>query len=171
MGVLSNSLVLFGATLLLHAYVPSPLLFPLHTNSPSINPLTPPRTHSVYSAHEHALLPNTSTTSSTAANPTLNLPLDITLETLISVLLLCVGVVTSSPDLKPIQWRVWAGRMEKDKAAKNAPLGADGLGPRGNPYQGLEERPGFLDVRAKRGEFAAWVRDGAGAGAGAGGGR
>ncbi|GAB7348537.1 hypothetical protein MBLNU459_g6931t1 [Dothideomycetes sp. NU459] len=149
MGLVSNGLNLFGIVLLIHA---------------------------VYSAHEHSLLPaaaappsssssaSSSSSSSSLASPqpTIDLPLDITLETLLSVLLLCLGVVLGSPALKPIQWRVWAGRIERDRAAKDAPLAADGLGPRGNPYMALEERPGFLDIRGKRREFAQWVREGEG---------
>jgi hypothetical protein len=30
----------------------------------------------------------------------------------------------------------------------------------GNPYAALEERPGFLDIRGQRKEFANWVKDG-----------
>ncbi len=87
----------------------------------------------------------------------MNLPLDIILETIFSVLLLCVGVVLSSPDLKPIQWNVWAGTLERSKEARaTKEVGIGG----GNPYATLEERPGFLDIRGRRKEFAAWVRDG-----------
>ncbi len=49
-------------------------------------------------------------------------------------------------DLKPINWRVWAGKVEKESGG-------------GGPYQGLEERMGFVDIRAKRTEFADWVRN------------
>ena len=63
----------------------------------------------------------------------------------------------SSPDLEPIQWNVWAGRLERSKEARE--IQAVGLGG-GNPYAGLEERPGFLDVRGKRKEFAEWVENG-----------
>lgn len=79
------------------------------------------------------------------------------LETIFSVLLLCVGVVLSSPDLKPIQWNVWAGRLEKSKAAREIKAVAVGGG---NPYAALEERPGFLDIRARRKEFAGRIREG-----------
>lgn len=79
------------------------------------------------------------------------------LETLFSVLLLCVGVVLSSPELMPIQWSVWAGRLERSKDARaTKEVGVGG----GNPYATLEERPGFLDIRGQRKEFANWVRDG-----------
>lgn len=83
--------------------------------------------------------------------------MDITLETIFSVLLLCVGVVLSSPALKPIQWNVWAGRLERSKDARE--MSKVGLGG-GNPYAALEERPGFLDIRARRKEFGDWVKDG-----------
>ena len=124
--------------------------------------------YSVYSAHEHSLVPrnlstptiNPSYTFLSSLSPKVDLPLDITLETLFSVLILCIGVVLGSPDLKPIQWRVWAGTLEKDKAEKKK---INEAGFVGNPYQALEERVGFLDIRAKRKEFAEWVRDGGGA--------
>ena len=136
-------------------------------------PLTHPPTTSVYSAYEHSLLsattttpitpPTTASSSSSPTNPLtyltphIDLPLDITLETLLSVLLICTGVVLASPDLKPIQWRVWAGKLEKEKAGA---VKADELGPRGNPYTALEQRQGFLDIRRAREEFAGWVKEG-----------
>lgn len=70
---------------------------------------------------------------------------------------MCVGIVLGSPELKPIQWRVWAGKLEREKNVQKR----DELGPRGNPYAALEERAGFLDIRAARKEFAGWVKDGA----------
>lgn len=118
---------------------------------------------SVYSSYEHSLLPSSSQPPAPSSvlprllDPKINLPLDIALETLFSVILLCVGVVMSSPELKPIQWSVWAGRLERSKEARE--IKAVGLGG-GNPYASLEERPGFLDVRGKRKEFAEWVRSG-----------
>jgi len=103
--------------------------------------------------------PNIPTTGSrnTSSN---DLPLDITLETLISVSLLCIGIVLGSQDFKPIQWREWAGTTEREKQKDINNLD-QGIG--GNPYKALDERAGFLDIRAKRKEFAQWVRDGGGA--------
>lgn len=119
--------------------------------------------HSVYSSYEHSLLPSSSVPPPRSSiiprllDPAINLPLDIALETVFSVLLLCVGVVMSSPELKPIQWNVWAGRLERSKEARE--VKAVGVGG-GNPYATLEERPGFLDVRKRRGEFREWVTKG-----------
>ena len=63
----------------------------------------------------------------------------------------------SSQDLKPIQWSVWAGRLEKSKEARDfKEVGVGG----GNPYAMLEERPGFLDIRGQRKEFASWMKEG-----------
>ena len=73
------------------------------------------------------------------------------------MLLLCVGVVLSSGDLKPIQWNVWAGRMERSKDARD--IKEFGVGG-GNPYAALEDRSGFLDIRGQRKEFANWIKDG-----------
>ncbi|KAF2486856.1 magnesium transporter [Neohortaea acidophila] len=117
--------------------------------------------HAVYSAYEHSLLPTTALIPPTPSrtlipaflNPKIDLPLDITLETLFSVVLLCIGVVISSPALMPIQWNVWAGRMERSKEARLVTeVGVGG----GNPYAVLEERPGFVDIRRQRREFAEW---------------
>ena len=118
--------------------------------------------HSVYSAYEHSLLASASSTPTlrlpTEAEPKLSLPIDIALETLFSVLLLCVGVVLSSPDLKPIQWSKWAGNLERSKEARI--LQEAGVAP-GNPYVQLEDRPGFWDPRGARKAFGLWVKDGA----------
>jgi hypothetical protein len=32
----------------------------------------------------------------------------------------------------------------------------------GNPFRVLESRPGFIDIRKQRKEFAEWVREGGG---------
>ena len=32
----------------------------------------------------------------------------------------------------------------------------------GNPFRMLESRPGFIDIRKQRKEFAEWVREGGG---------
>jgi membrane magnesium transporter 1 len=91
----------------------------------------------------------------TALDPKVNLPIDITLETLFSVLLLCAGVVMSSPELKPIQWNVWAGRLERSKEAREIKeVGVGG----GNPYAGLEERMGFLDIRKAKKDYEEWSK-------------
>lgn len=94
-------------------------------------------TNRAYSAHEFS-------TWSSKVHKTADLPLDIKLETLVSVSLACFGIVLGAEPLKPISWSTWASKIEKEGDA--------------NPYQGLEERIGFVDIRAKRKEFADWVR-------------
>ena len=113
-------------------------------------------TRSVYSAWEHSFLPTTpasplpSSTLPRVIDPRVNLPLDITLETIFSVLLLCVGVVMSTRELQPIQWNAWAGRLERSKDARRY----EGVGQGGgNPYARLEERTGFLDIREEQEGF------------------
>ncbi|KAF3910592.1 hypothetical protein ABW21_db0203267 [Orbilia brochopaga] len=117
--------------------------------------------HACYSAHEHSLLSTVlqNAIPSSAGTPTTgsSLPLDITLETLVSVALLLVGIVISGWELKPISLRKYAGLLESgqivpdggDKSAKGRKKGL---------FDGLEERPGFLDVRKQRKEFADWVK-------------
>ena len=36
-------------------------------------------------------------------------------------------------ELQPIEWRVWAGKVERER--------------KGGPYAGLEERMGFVNIR------------------------
>ncbi|KAJ5717331.1 Magnesium transporter [Penicillium malachiteum] len=96
--------------------------------------------HAGYSAHEHTVLFSNASISAVAT-----LPQDIIAETLISVLVVSIGLVLSAEKLKPISWRDWAGQIERDGGARN-------------PYIGLEERYSFWDIRAKRKEFADWVR-------------
>lgn len=40
-----------------------------------------------------------------------------------------------SEQLQPIEWRVWAGKVERER--------------KGGPYMGLEERMGFVDIRVR----------------------
>ncbi|KAJ6091737.1 hypothetical protein PENARI_c003G04183 [Penicillium arizonense] len=93
--------------------------------------------HAGYSAHEHTVL--YSNISSTV------LPHDIIAETLVSVLVVSIGLVLGTEKLKPVSWRDWAGAIERDGGARN-------------PFLSLEERYAFWDIRAKRKEFANWVR-------------
>ncbi|MCJ1405215.1 hypothetical protein MMC11_008442 [Xylographa trunciseda] len=114
--------------------------------------------HACYSAHEHASLSTSlssapsllpaSITPSSKATSSATLPLDISLETLASVLLICVGLVLGAEELRPISWRVWAGNVQTGK------------GQAGEGYEWLEDgkRKGFLDIRGQREEFANWAR-------------
>ncbi|CAD0050753.1 unnamed protein product [Aureobasidium pullulans] len=158
MALVSSALNIFGAVLLAHAYV----VHIARRRSPHIQ-LT--QAIAVYSAHEHSTLATLAggvpvSPVHSYIMPQIDLPLDITLETLTAVLLLCVGIVIGSPELKPIQWRVWAGKLEKEKSSKTQSINGDPLGPRGNPYAALEQRQGFLDIRAQRKDFADWVKSG-----------
>jgi membrane magnesium transporter 1 len=90
--------------------------------------------HSAYSTHEFTALSSRRSSSPTKSSTTL--PVDIQVETIIAVGLACLGLVLGSPSLKPISWSTWAGKIEKgDKEA--------GF----NPFAGLEERVGFMDIR------------------------
>jgi hypothetical protein len=124
--------------------------------------------NSVYSAYEFSLLPRTPIITPTAAelsipgvvidalNPKITIPLDITLELVISIILLCVGVVLSSPELKPIQWNVWAGHLERSAEARK--ITEVGVGGGDAPYKAIEERSGFLDIRRARTDFEEWLK-------------
>ncbi|KAK0509631.1 hypothetical protein JMJ35_008025 [Cladonia borealis] len=107
--------------------------------------------HACYSAYEHSTSiphqPSNLASTPISSSPTsTSLPLDISLETVMSVIMICVGLVVGAEELKPITWRVWAGKVERESGG-------------GGPFQGLEDRLGFVDIRAKRKEFADWVRD------------
>jgi len=99
-------------------------------------------THAGYSAHEHSTL-YSNARSSLPSSPTL--PLDITIEALVAVLLLSSGLVLGAEKLKPISWNVWAGEIEREGGSRN-------------PYNVLEYRPGFWDVRTSRKKFSEWIR-------------
>lgn len=74
---------------------------------------------------------------------------------------ICLGLVLSTPELRPIQWRVWAGQIERQ--GEKGFLDSDGAVENdyiGNPFRALESRPGFIDIRKQRKEFAEWVREG-----------
>ncbi|KAL2430652.1 hypothetical protein ABEF95_012290 [Exophiala dermatitidis] len=93
--------------------------------------------HAAYSAHEFSIL-------STKYHKNAPLPLDIKLETLISVSLACLGLILGSESLKPVSWNEWAGKIEREGEP--------------NPFRGLEDRAGFMDIRKERREFADWAR-------------
>lgn len=95
-----------------------------------------------YSAHEHTTLysnvalaaSTSSSTPTTATNFFAVVPLDITIETLIAVVLVSAGLVSGAEKLKPVTHSAWAGQIEREGGAKN-------------PYKNLEIRSGFWDVR------------------------
>ncbi|EED24180.1 conserved hypothetical protein [Talaromyces stipitatus ATCC 10500] len=109
--------------------------------------------HAGYSAHEHTTLYSSVTlaASTSGTNPTTAsnffavVPLDITIEALVSVVLVSTGLVLGAEKLKPITHGAWAGQIEREGGAKN-------------PYKNLEIRSGFWDVRKSRREFADWMR-------------
>ena len=72
-----------------------------------------------------------------------------------------VGLVLGSPNLRPVQWHVWAGKIERE--GEEGFLKSDGEPEKdyvGNPFRLLETRPGFVDIRKQRKEFAQWVKSG-----------
>lgn len=92
-----------------------------------------------------------------------SLPIDISIETVVATLLICWGLVLGTPELRPIHWRVWAGQIERE--GEKGFTNADGEVDKdyvGNPFRVLESRPGFVDIRKQRKEFAEWVREGGG---------
>ncbi|KAH8808298.1 magnesium transporter [Xylogone sp. PMI_703] len=124
--------------------------------------------HACYSAHEHSTLHSTgkaalsSLTSHSIATPAVtSLPLDISIETIVAIFVVCLGLVLGTSELRPIQWRVYAGKIEREGEKgfmqSNGQVAKDY---QGNPFKVLESRPGFIDIRKQRKEFAQWVRDG-----------
>lgn len=90
-----------------------------------------------------------------------SLPIDISVETIVGLLFTVLGLVTEMPNLRPIQWRAWAGKVEREGEQgflkSNGEIEKDFVG---NPFRVLETRPGFVDIRSQRKEFAEWVRSG-----------
>ena len=121
---------------------------------------------SCYSAHEHSVLNSTSTAdlssiTSHSASTVASLPIDISIETIVAVFAVCLGLVLGTPELRPIQWRVWAGKIERE--GEKGFMNNDGVVDKdylGNPFRMLESRPGFIDIRKQRKEFAEWIREG-----------
>ncbi|CAK7275293.1 hypothetical protein SEPCBS57363_006607 [Sporothrix epigloea] len=119
--------------------------------------------HSCYSAQEFSTFQSyRSTGASQIATPAL--PIDITIETIAALLISSLGLVLGTQQLKPIQWHMWAGEIEREGAGsdKNAD-GEPSRGYTGNPFRYLETRPGFVDIRRQRKTFGDWVRDGSSA--------
>ena len=77
----------------------------------------------------------------------------IKIETVVSVLLLCLAVVLNSAEMKPVKWREWASKQERENPRYLHPF----LKSVANTSTSniLENRPGFIDIRAKRTEFLA----------------
>ncbi|RVD83700.1 uncharacterized protein DFL_005479 [Arthrobotrys flagrans] len=88
--------------------------------------------HACYSAHEHSLLSTTTASETTTST----LPTDITLETLLSVSLLLVGIISSGWELKPISLRSYAGGVESGRIVVEGNR-------KGGLFGGLEERGGL----------------------------
>ncbi|KAK8042032.1 hypothetical protein PG993_006555 [Apiospora rasikravindrae] len=122
--------------------------------------------HACYSAYEHSALQShraaslsslSATTQQAAASS--SLPLDISLETIVATVIITLGLVLNTTKLRPIQWRVWAGQIERagEEGARNSSgeVDKDFVG---NPFKLLESRPGFVDIRKQRKEFAEWVK-------------
>lgn len=104
-----------------------------------------------YSAYEHSKIterfPSTAFRPAQSSNSTAaSLPPDISLETVVSVFLVCAGLVLGAEELRPISWRVWAGKAEKETGG-------------GGPFQALEKRAGFVDIRVSFLSYV-WVING-----------
>lgn len=82
--------------------------------------------YSGYSAHEHSIL----------YGSVHSVPLDVTLETLVAIIFVTLGLVLGSERLRPISWSVWAGEIEKEGGVRN-------------PFRGFEDRIGFWDVKVR----------------------
>ncbi|KAI2607649.1 magnesium transporter [Hypoxylon fragiforme] len=117
-----------------------------------------------YSAYEHSVLQThraASLVSLTASHsgPANTLPIDITIETVVATFIICLGIVLGTSKLRPIQWRVWAGKIEREGEAgfldSSGEVEKDYVG---NPFQLLESRPGFIDIRKQRREIDEWVK-------------
>jgi hypothetical protein len=84
--------------------------------------------------------------------------------------MLSTGIVAASPQLKPIQWAKWAGRIEREGRHGEGKWTREGeeVLSEGDPFaflglgkgvgDGGEGRRGFWDVRAKRRDYAQWAK-------------
>ncbi|KAK4239461.1 magnesium transporter [Achaetomium macrosporum] len=121
--------------------------------------------HACYSAREHTALQSlrAATAASLTSTPTVatSLPVDIILETIISTFVILLGLVLGTRPLRPIEWRVWAGKIEREgEEGFTDNSGAVDKDFMGNPFSAFESRPNFVDIRKQRREFAEWVQKG-----------
>lgn len=89
--------------------------------------------------------------------------MDIAIETIAATLVIVLGLVLGTRPLRPIQWRVWAGKIERE--GEEGFLGNNGEVEKdymGNPFTYLESRPSFVDIHRQRKEFAEWIKNGGG---------
>lgn len=76
----------------------------------------------------------------------------IKIETVVSVVLLCLAVVLNSAEMKPVKWREWASKQERENSRYiHLCINAANF----STSNIIENRPGFIDIRAKRKEFLA----------------
>ncbi|KAL2887399.1 transmembrane protein 32 [Ceratocystis lukuohia] len=108
--------------------------------------------HACYSAQEHTTLQALRPTSSFSS-----LPLDIVIETIAATMVLTLGLILSAPTLRPINWRVWAGKLEREGPAVFSEDISKATDIIGNPFFSLESRPSFIDIRGQRKNFAKWT--------------
>lgn len=103
----------------------------------------------------------TATTLTSSPTVASSLPVDIILETIISTFIILVGLVLGTRPLRPIEWRVWAGKVEREGEEgftdNSGTVDRDFMG---NPFSTLESRPNFVDIRKQRREFTEWVQQG-----------
>ncbi|KAL3961585.1 hypothetical protein ACCO45_003108 [Purpureocillium lilacinum] len=108
---------------------------------------------------EHFALSSALAKRAASQHPGASLPIDIRIEAIVATLVICLGLVLGSQTLRPVQWNVWAGKIEREGAAGFL----EGSGEverdyRGSPFGVLESRPGFIDIRKQRREFAEWAK-------------
>ncbi|KAK1688155.1 transmembrane protein 32 [Colletotrichum godetiae] len=120
--------------------------------------------HACYSAQEHSALQSfraASPLATSASAATTSLPADITIEAAVATLVVVLGMVLGAPNLRPIEWRVWAGKIEREGEmgflTGSGEVEKDYVG---NPFRILESRPGFADIRKQKRDFTNWVKAG-----------
>ncbi|OHE91756.1 transmembrane protein 32 [Colletotrichum orchidophilum] len=120
--------------------------------------------HACYSAQEHSALQSFRAASplATSASPAAtSLPADINIETAVATLIVVLGLVLGAPNLRPIEWRVWAGKIEREgEMGFMTGSGEVEKDYTGNPFRILESRPGFADIRKQKRDFTNWVKAG-----------
>ena len=85
--------------------------------------------------------------------------MDIVIETIVSTFIILVGLVLGTHPLRPVEWRVWAGKIEREGEEgftnNSGTVDKDYMG---NPFSVLESRPNFVDIRKLRREFSDWAQ-------------
>lgn len=106
-----------------------------------------------YSAQEHTTLHSGKTAFTWQ-------PAEISIEALLSTFIIAAGLVLHASLLRPVQWNIWAGKLELEGhfAFTAGNLASGNIRSSNNSACQLEIRPSFVNIRKHRSDFVLWAR-------------